>query len=148
VKGLAAALSATLVAAVVVTVGAFRLDRAEGGQSGVLGPGPVDVVLDINYTRFTPSRLRVHEGTTVRFILRNHDPIRHELIVGPADVHARHANGTEAVHPPRPGEVTVEPNATASTTYEFEQAGAVIFACHLPAHNEYGMNGAVEVLPA
>jgi uncharacterized cupredoxin-like copper-binding protein len=148
VKGLAAALSATLVAAVVVTVGAFRLDRAEGGQSGVLGPGPVDVVLDINYTRFTPSRLRVHEGTTVRFILRNHDPIRHELIVGPPDVHARHANGTEAVHPPRPGEVTVEPNATASTTYEFEESGAVVFACHLPAHNEYGMNGAVEVVPA
>jgi uncharacterized cupredoxin-like copper-binding protein len=148
VKGLAAALSATLVAAVVVTVSAFRLDRAEGGQSGVLGPGPVDVVLDINYTRFTPSRLRVHEGTTVRFILRNHDPIRHELIVGPADVHARHANGTEAVHPPRPGEVTVEPNASASTTYEFDEAGAVIFACHLPGHNEYGMNGLVEVLPA
>ena len=84
----------------------------------------------------------------MRFVLRNHDPIRHELIVGPADVHARHANGTEAVHPPRPGEVTVEPNATASTTYEFDGTGAVIFACHLPGHNEYGMNGVVEVLPA
>ena len=147
-KGLAAALSVTLMASVAVTIGAFRLDRAEGGQSGVLGPGLVDVVLDINYTRFTPSRLRVQEGTTVRFVLRNHDPIRHELIVGPADVHARHANGTEAVHPPRPGEVTVEPNATASTMYEFDGTGAVIFACHLPGHNEYGMHGVVEVLPA
>jgi uncharacterized cupredoxin-like copper-binding protein len=148
VKGLAAALSATLVASVVVTVGAFRLDRAEGGQSGVLGPGEVDVVLDIDYTRFTPSRVRVREGTRVRFVLRNHDPIRHELILGPPDVHARHASGTEAVHPPRPGEVTVEPNATASTTYRFEETGALIFACHLPGHNEYGMNGVVEVVPA
>lgn len=147
-KGLAAALSATLVAAVVVTVGAFRLDRAEGGQSGVLGPGEVDVVLDIDYTRFTPSRVRVGEGTRVRFVLRNHDPIRHELILGPPDVHARHATGTEAVHPPRPGEVTVEPNATASTTYQFDETGALIFACHLPGHNEYGMSGVVEVVPA
>ncbi len=147
-KGLAAALSATLAASVVVTVGAFRLDRAEGGHSGVLGPGEVDLVLDIDYTRFTPSRVRVQEGTRVRFVLRNHDPIRHELILGPPDVHARHATGTEAVHPPRPGEVTVEPNATASTTYQFDEAGAVIFACHLPGHNEYGMNGVVEVVPA
>ena len=110
----------------VVTVGAFRLDRAEGGESGVLGPGEVDVVLDIDYTLFTPSRLRVREGTQVRFVLRNHDPIRHELILGPPDVHARHATGTEAVHPPRPGEVTVEPNATASTHFQFDEAGAGI----------------------
>jgi uncharacterized cupredoxin-like copper-binding protein len=148
VKGLVAALSVTLLASVAVTIGAFRLDRAEGGESGVLDPGEIDVVLDIDYTRFTPSRLRVEEGTRVRFVLRNHDPIRHELIVGPEDVHARHADGTEAVHPPRPGEVTVEPNATASTTYRFDEAGAVIFACHLPGHNEYGMNGVIEVVAA
>ena len=82
----------------------------------------------------------------MRFVVRNHDPIRHELIVGPPEVHARHAAGHEAVHPPVPGEVSVEPDATAETVYEFDQVGTVIFACHLPGHDEYGMNGQVEVV--
>ena len=50
-----------------------------------------------------PDHLTVRRGTLVRFVVRNHDPIRHELIVGPPEVHARHASGHEAVHPPVPG---------------------------------------------
>ena len=125
----------------------YHLDRA-GGRAAVLGPGTVDVVLDVDYTRFAPDHLVVRQGTIVRFVLRNHDPIRHEFIVGPPEVHARHAAGREAIHPPIPGEVTVEPNATAETVYQFDDAGTVVFACHLPGHLEYGMHGTVEVLPA
>jgi uncharacterized cupredoxin-like copper-binding protein len=138
---------ATCGAAGIVMVAGYRLDNADAGPA-VLGPGTVDVVLDVDYTRFAPDHLVVREGTMVRFVLRNHDPIRHELIVGRPEVHARHASGQEAVHPPIPGEVTVEPNATAETVYQFDDAGVVVFACHLPGHEEYGMRGSVEVLPA
>ena len=49
-----------------------------------------------------PSELVVEAGTEVRFVVRNGDPIGHELIVGPPDVHERHRHGTEAEHePPR-----------------------------------------------
>jgi uncharacterized cupredoxin-like copper-binding protein len=41
----------------------------------------------------------------------------------------------------------VEPNATAETVYQFDDVGSVVFACHLPGHDEYGMHGTVEVLP-
>ena len=134
-------------AAAVVTAWGYHLDAASDGTP-VLGPGTVQVVLDVEYTRFAPDHLVVRDGTLVRFVVRNHDPIRHELIIGPPEVHARHATGHEAVHPPVPGEVTVEPNATAETVYQFDRTGTVIFACHLPGHDEYGMNGQVEVLPA
>jgi uncharacterized cupredoxin-like copper-binding protein len=50
------------------------------------------------------------------------------------------------VHPPVPGEVSVEPDATAETVYQFDEVGTVIFACHLPGHDEYGMNGQVDVV--
>ena len=66
----------------------------------------------------TPIRVRPH--TEVRFVIVNHDPIGHELIVGGPDVQARHANGHEAYHPPVPGEVSVPAEGRASTTYFFQ----------------------------
>jgi uncharacterized cupredoxin-like copper-binding protein len=103
------------------------------------------VALGIHYSRFSTNEIVVKAGTTVRFDVANDDPILHELIVGPPEVHERHENGTEAAHPPRPGEVTVQPNATATTEYTFADVGTVEFACHLPGHHAYGMSGQIRV---
>lgn len=103
------------------------------------------VELGINHSRFSTNEIVVKAGTTVRFVVANDDPILHELIVGPPEVHARHENGSEAAHPPRPGEVTVQPNATATTEYAFTEVGSIEFACHLPGHHAYGMTGQVRV---
>jgi len=126
------------------------LALADGGRTDgerpVLGPGTVTVELGIEHSAFDTDALRVRAGTTVRFVVVNGDPIRHELIVGPPEVHRRHADGTEAAHPPRAGEVTVDPQQTAVTTYAFEEPGFIEFACHLPGHLAYGMTGTVEVV--
>jgi uncharacterized cupredoxin-like copper-binding protein len=111
-----------------------------------LGPGDVTVEVDIEHSRFSPERLRVVEGTRVRFVVVNGDPISHELIVGPPEVHARHEGGREAEHPSVPGEVSVRADLTAVTTYRFDEAGSLEFACHLPGHHDYGMHGEVEVV--
>jgi uncharacterized cupredoxin-like copper-binding protein len=111
-----------------------------------LGPGAVTVDLELHHSRFRPARLRVVEGTTVRFVVRNTDPIDHELIVGDAAVHRRHERGTEPYHPPKPGEVSVAAGETAETTYEFAEPGTVEMACHLPRHLDFGMRGEIEVL--
>lgn len=117
----------------------------DGGPTA-LGPGEVTVQVDVEHSRFQPEGLRVVEGTRVRFVVVNGDPIHHELIVGPPDVHARHAGGTEADHPSIPGEVSVDPNGTAVTTFRFEDTGTFEFACHLPGHYEHGMHGQVDVV--
>jgi uncharacterized cupredoxin-like copper-binding protein len=121
---------------------------AASARPAPLGPGDVTVRLDVEHSKFVPSQLRVVEGTQVQFVLNNGDPIGHELIVGPPDVHARHASGTHAQHPVVPGEVSVAPNEQAATTYQFDAPGTVEFACHLPRHYEYGMHGTIEVVPA
>jgi uncharacterized cupredoxin-like copper-binding protein len=113
-----------------------------------LGPGTVTVELDLHHSRFRPGRLVVVEGTTVRFVVRNTDPIDHELIVGDEAVHRRHERGTEPYHPPKPGEVSVLAGDTAETTYTFDRAGTVEMACHLPRHLAYGMRGEIEVVAA
>ena len=134
-----------VVAFAVVVGGGYVVDSAEGDTNDVLGPGVVDVELGIEHSRFSRSRLDVAAGTTVRFVVRNTDPIHHELIVGDQSVHDRHRDGTESLHPPVPGEVSVGPNETRSTIFTFDEPGTVTFACHLPGHLAYGMEGEVAV---
>jgi uncharacterized cupredoxin-like copper-binding protein len=142
----AGAVMAAVAALGVLAVGTDAGARSDGPV--VLGPGVVTVELGIEHSAFDTTTIQVRQGTQVRFVLTNRDPILHELIVGPPEVHRRHEAGTEASHPPRPGEVTVEPLAGAETTYDFADAGVFEFACHLPRHRAYGMTGTVEVVPA
>ena len=111
-----------------------------------LGPEPVTVVVDVEHSRFEPSSLAVEVGTEVRFVLRNGDPIAHELIVGPPDVHRRHEQGTEPAHEPRHGELSVGPDEQGVTSYLFDEPGTVEMACHLPGHYAFGMHGEIEVV--
>ena len=138
-------LAAGLVGAAVFAV----VDAATAGSTGdgPIGPGAVTVDVRIEHSRFVPDVIRVRRGTTVTFRVRNGDPIGHELIVGPPEVHARHESGTEAKHPPVPGEVSIPPLGSATTTYELGATGpsTVVFACHLPGHFAYGMRGEVRV---
>jgi uncharacterized cupredoxin-like copper-binding protein len=143
----------TTVAAVLVALGVGAVVLSSAGANspntdGVLGPGPVTVRIDIDHSHFripdAPIRVRPH--TEVEFVMVNHDPIGHELIVGGPDVQARHATGHEAYHPPVAGEVSVPAEGRASTTYVFHAPGPVEYACHLPGHYQYGMHGIVEVV--
>jgi uncharacterized cupredoxin-like copper-binding protein len=137
---------------VLVALGGLGLAAAGGadGTSGSseepLGPGRASLNLDIEHSRFSEDRIRVRRGTTLRIVVDNGDPIGHELIVGPPEVHARHAEGTEATHDPVPGEVTAPALRRVETTYTFDELGSVTFACHLPGHVAYGMVGEFEVL--
>lgn len=142
----ALAFMAVLVTALVTTVG-YRLAGA-GDDTVALGPDEVTIQIDIEHSRFLPERLVIAEGTRVRFLVVNGDPIHHEFITGGPEVHRRHAQGTEGRHPSIPGEVSVDPNGQAMTTFTFDQAGRFEFACHLPRHYEYGMRGEIDVVSA
>jgi uncharacterized cupredoxin-like copper-binding protein len=146
VSGLPVRVLAALAVAVAVTSAGYAVADTPPGPTPALGPEPVTIVLDVHHSRFTPEALRVVAGTTVRFVVVNRDPINHELIVGPAEVHDRHRTGTEPFHEPVPGEVSVGPLERAVTSYTFDAPGTVVFACHLPRHFEYGMHGVVEVV--
>ena len=109
------------------------------------GDGITTVELTIRHSRFLPAHVSVDPGDRVRFVVRNLDPIAHELIVGDEEVQQRHEDGTEPHHGAVPGEVSVPAGATRSTTYEFGGPGVVPFGCHLPGHWRFGMRGSVRV---
>ncbi len=143
---LARPLLATTLGAAVMLAG-YRVE-APKTTSNVLGPGTVTVEINIHHSRFNPDELVVREGTLVRFVIHNDDPIRHEFVLGPPEVHALHQGGTEALHPPVPGEVSLDPGETAETIYVFDAPGHLEYICHLPGHAQYGMRGAVHVQAA
>ncbi|HVL06768.1 MAG TPA: plastocyanin/azurin family copper-binding protein [Acidimicrobiales bacterium] len=128
-----------LAAAVVVAAG-MALTGCAGGHGTER-----TVELTVRHSRFSLDELHVRPGETIRFVLRNTDPIPHELIVGDQSVQDVHEAGTEAHHGDRPGEVSVAPGATAVTTYRFGSAGRLLFGCHLPGHWDYGMRGTITV---
>jgi uncharacterized cupredoxin-like copper-binding protein len=99
----------------------------------------------VHFSTFEPYRIEAASGETVRFVIQNTDPIDHEFILGDDLVQQIHERGTEAVHPPRPGEVSIPAGATVITTYTFGRPGDLTFACHLPGHFAYGMHGTVTV---
>ena len=132
--------------AIVTLVGGYAVaDARHADASTALGPGLVTVTVDIHYSKFSLSTLQVRAGTTVRFLVRNHDPIAHEFIVGDEAVHRRHELGTHPAHPPVPGEVSVAAGDVGETFYRFDRTGRFEFACHLPGHLAFGMRGWVTV---
>lgn len=111
-----------------------------GGEEGM-----PTITLTARLSKFNPDRIAVERGTTVRFVVRNEDPIGHEIIIGGPEVHQRHEKGTEAYHPPIPGEASVAAYEEVETTFTFDEPGVVQFGCHLPGHWTYGMHGEIEV---
>jgi uncharacterized cupredoxin-like copper-binding protein len=117
-----------------------------GGLALLRGGGEATptVVVTMHHSRFQPEVVRVAPGTTVRFLLRNTDPIDHEFILGDDAVQRRHEQGREREHHGEvPGEVSVAAGGEAATTYTFRTGGlaSLEFACHLPGHYAYGMRG-------
>jgi uncharacterized cupredoxin-like copper-binding protein len=119
---------------------------ALAAAAGACGP-PSDrtVEIRVEHSRFLPGSLEVATGQTLRFVIRNDDPIDHEFILGDEAVQRRHETGTEPHHGAIPGEVSVPAGTSVETTYTFDRTGTLLYGCHLPGHWSYGMRGTVTV---
>lgn len=133
----------TVAAVAVAAVAALALVGCSGG-----GGGERTITLSVHHSQFSVADIHVRPGETVRFVVHNTDPIAHELIVGDQAVQDAHEAGTDASHHGgHPGEISVPPGSTATTTYRFASspAGPILFGCHLPGHWAYGMHGTISV---
>ncbi len=108
---------------------------------------PRTVEMTIEHSRFQLTRgtLPPPGGATVAFVVRNLDPIDHELIVGPIEVQRRHEAGHDPHHDGTDGAVSLPAGTTARTAYTFPSRGTIWLGCHLPGHWQYGMRLPVTV---
>ena len=106
---------------------------------------PQRIEIRIHYSHFDPSELTVAHGVAVTFVLINEDPIDHEWLIGDAAFHERHRHGTEAHHGARPDELSVAALTTMETTLTFDTPGHLLYICHFPGHEVYGMVGTLTI---
>ena len=98
--------------------------------------------------RFNPSSIRVRQGDTIRFVVRNSGRLKHEFVLGTEKELKEHYEAMKKfpeMEHADPNMVTVAPGKTGEVVWRFTLAGKVDFACLQPGHYEAGMKGAVSV---
>lgn len=99
--------------------------------------------------RFSPSRLRVKLGETVRLVVRNQGRLQHELVLGTRESIQQHAQ-LMAQQPDMPhggaDMAHVSPGQNGEIVWTFNRAGTVHFACLVDGHHLAGMVGTIEVV--
>lgn len=100
--------------------------------------------------RFTPDRLEVQTGETVRLVVHNDGQVPHELVLGTEAEIQTHAqlmkNAASHGHDHAgAAAVSVAPGQTGELVVRFAQAADLQMACLVPGHYEAGMRGALKV---
>ena len=101
--------------------------------------------------RFTPDRLQVRQGETVRIVLRNDGAILHEFVLGTQaelDEHAALMARFPNMEHDEPYMAHVPPGKTGEIVWTFNRAGDFDFACLVAGHYRAGMVGKVKVTTA
>jgi uncharacterized cupredoxin-like copper-binding protein len=119
-------------------------------------PGEARVV-ELSVTedaRFTPDRIEVQLGETIRFVMDNPTASDHEMFIGSAaEQDGHHAEHTGVAAQDQAGVSHFGYGAflpafgDAVLEWTFSQAGDVLIGCHLPGHYEGGHVATVVVAP-
>ena len=99
--------------------------------------------------RFTPDRIEVRQGETVRLVHVNAGKVMHEFVLGTKkelDEHAALMKKFPGMEHDEPYMAHVGPNKTGEIVWTFNRAGEFDFACLLPGHYEAGMVGKIKVV--
>lgn len=127
----------------------------EHGHANIIGnPGratEVNRIINVDMAdnmRFTPAKIAVKKGETIRFVVKNSGQVRHEMVLGSLKELKEHAEQMRK-HPEMehddPNQVQVDPGKTGEFIWKFTNAGTFDFACLQPGHFEAGMQGNVAV---
>jgi uncharacterized cupredoxin-like copper-binding protein len=98
--------------------------------------------------RFTPERIEVAQGETLRLTLTNTGKVMHELVIGTQKELTEHAALMKRfpnMEHEEPYMAHVAPGKTGEIIWTFNRPGEFDFACLLPGHFEAGMMGKIVV---
>jgi uncharacterized cupredoxin-like copper-binding protein len=100
--------------------------------------------------RFSPDRLSIRQGETVKFIVRNSGKTMHELVIGSMQelkAHAELMRKHPGMEHEEPYMAHVAPGKSETLVWQFTKAGEFHFGCLIPGHFEAGMVGMIIVKP-
>lgn len=163
--------------ALTISAGAHAAGKHGGGhgQGPAIGnPGKASqvsrtITMNMTDNRFTPEKITVRKGETVRFKVKNDGEFVHEFNIGTAAMHANHQEemmvmfehgvlevdkihydkmkmampGGMTMEHDDPNSVLLEPGKSAEVIWKFSSDAKLEFACNLPGHYESGMMGQI-----
>ena len=98
--------------------------------------------------RFSPEKLTVRQGETIRFVVRNTGTLLHEFVIGTPAENARHAElmlKFPGMEHDEPYMAHVAPGKAGEIVWLFNKAGEFEFACLMAGHFQAGMVGTITV---
>ena len=98
--------------------------------------------------RFSPDRIDVRRGETLRFRVRNSGKQMHEFVIGTKAENAKHAElmiKFPDMEHDEPYMAHVPPGKTGEIVWTFNRAGSFEFACLIAGHYQAGMVGTINV---
>lgn len=125
---------------------------AHDSAAGVPGdPAKVNRTIQVEMNdsmRFTPDKLDVKAGETIRFFVVNKGKLPHEMVIGTAaEIHEHAAMMKQMpgmVHK-EPNQINLAPGQRGGIVWKFSNTGTVSYVCLVPGHMEAGMVGTVNV---
>jgi uncharacterized cupredoxin-like copper-binding protein len=110
----------------------------------------VQIVMTDNM-RFSPDRIEVQQGETVKFVIRNEGKMLHEMVIGTRkelDEHAALMAKFPGMEHDEPYQAHVPAGKTGELVWTFNRAGDFDFACLIAGHYQAGMVGKIKVAAA
>ena len=120
------------------------------GKQGDASKVTRTVTVDMHDTmRFTPEKISVKNGETIKFVVKNSGKVKHEMVLGSMKELKEHAAMMKKMpvmeHADEKKMVSVDPGKTGELIWKFTKMGQFDFACLQPGHFEAGMKGKVAV---
>ena len=148
-----------------------------GGHAAAIGePGKAaDVTRTIEITmtdnRYSPEKISVKKGETVRFVIKNKGELVHEFNIGTPKMHAAHQKememmvehgvleadkinharmkmdmgGGKTMEHNDPNSALLEPGKSGEIIWKFTKNSELEFACNVPGHYDAGMVGKLRI---
>ncbi len=98
--------------------------------------------------RFSPEKIDVKQGDTVKLVLKNDGKVLHEFVIGTRkdlDEHAALMVRFPTMEHDEPYMAHVKPGQTGTIIWTFNKAGSFDFACLIAGHYQAGMVGKITV---
>jgi uncharacterized cupredoxin-like copper-binding protein len=126
-----------------------RKEQKEWGIAGDAKTVKRTIALSMSdQMRFTPDRIDVKQGETVRIALRNTGNMLHEMVIGTRkelDEHAALMLKFPDMEHDEPYMAHIPPGKTGEIVWTFNRAGEFDFACLIAGHYQAGMKGKIKV---
>jgi uncharacterized cupredoxin-like copper-binding protein/Cu/Ag efflux protein CusF len=98
--------------------------------------------------RFSPDKINVKQGETIKFVIKNTGAMLHEFVIGTSKENAEHAalmlKFPDMEHS-EPYMAHVPPGKTGEIIWTFNKPGDFDFACLIAGHYQAGMRGTIRV---